>query len=70
MMEAMEATLPGGISHPIVGGEHKARHLFFPKWIMEQSQASVILHTTDNRGRGQRPGKRQNEAGITESAQQ
>lgn len=24
-------TRPGGGSHPIVGGEHEARHLFFPK---------------------------------------
>lgn len=69
MMEG-RVTLPGGSSHPIVEGEHEARHLFFPKWIMKRSQARVILHTTDNRGQGQRPEERQNEAGITESAKQ
>lgn len=62
--------VPGGSSHPIVGGEHEARHLFFPKWIMKWSQARVILHTTDNKGQGQRSEERQNEAGIKERAKQ
>lgn len=35
---------------------------------MKQSQARVILHTTNNVGQGQRPKERQNEAGFTEIA--
>lgn len=63
--------MPGGSSsHPIAVGEHESRHLFFPKWIMEQSQVSIILHATDNRGQGRRPEESENEADIAASAQQ
>ena len=42
MMEG-RLTLPWGSSYPIVEGEHAARHLFFPKWIMKQSQVCWVF---------------------------